>query len=127
MCIREGVSVGKMPRPASAPSPAHRRPAAASAAVRPGDAYLGPAAGKMTVYENLRKLNYDLVRAEERSKHADAVRADMARKQRIYEENVLRVKGALLVRGAARYLAMRGVLDAREIMSDCTVLQCGVD
>ena len=48
----------------------------------------------MTVYENLKKLNYDLVRAEERSKHAAAVRQDMERKQRIYEENVRRVKGA---------------------------------
>ena len=69
-----------------------RRPAAGG--VLPPDNYLGPSAGKQTVYETVKKLNYDLFRAEERSKHAQAVKDDMARKHRIYEENVQRVKGS---------------------------------
>ena len=83
-----------LPRPPSAPSPLPRRPASAGAGVRPGDAYLGPSAGKMTVYENLKKLNYDLFRSEEKAKHAQSIAKDMSQKQRIYEDAVLRVKGA---------------------------------
>jgi hypothetical protein len=61
--------------------------------VLPPDNFLGPASGKMTVYENLKKLSYDLTRAEERARHTQAVQDDMARKHRIYAENVQRVRG----------------------------------
>jgi hypothetical protein len=47
----------------------------------------------MTVYENLKRLSYDLNRAEERARHTQAVKDDIARKHRIYAENVQRVKG----------------------------------
>jgi hypothetical protein len=83
-----------MPRPATAPSPLHRPPARTHTAILPPDNYLGPATGKVTVHENLKKLKYDLFRAEERCKHAQAVKEDMARKHRIYEDSVCRVRGA---------------------------------
>lgn len=90
-----GAPFSKMPRPASAPSPAARRPTGRAGGVLPPDQFLGPTAGKQTVYETVKKLNYDLFRAEERSKHVEAVKEEMTRKHRIYEENVQRVKGAL--------------------------------
>lgn len=61
----------------------------------PPDNFLGPSMGKMTVYDNLKKLQYDLFRAEEKAKHVEAVKADMDRKHRIYVDNVMRVKGAV--------------------------------
>ena len=91
---RVAGTISKVTRPASAPSPVLRQPAQHAPETLPPDNYLGPAAGKMTVYENLKKLQYDLFRAEERSKHAEAVQKDMERKHRIYADNVRRVKGA---------------------------------
>lgn len=44
-------------------------------------------------YENLKRLKYDLGRAQERARHVEAVKLDLERKHRIYKENVSRVKG----------------------------------
>jgi hypothetical protein len=93
-------TIDKLPRPHSAPSPVPRPPANDNG-VLPHDAYLGPAAGKVTVYESLKRLNYDLGRAEERARHAEAVKQDMERKAKLYAENVRRVKGDF-IRKAAR-------------------------
>ena len=87
------VPLQKIPRPCSAPSPLPR-PRTATGNVLPADNYLGPAMGKTTVYDNLKKLQYDLFRAEEKAKYVEAVKTDMDRKHRIYVENVMRVKGA---------------------------------
>lgn len=87
------VPLQKIPRPCSAPSPQPRPPSGTTGNVLPADNYLGPAMGKMTVYDNLKKLQYDLFRAEEKAKHVEAVKADMDRKHRIYVDNVMRVKG----------------------------------
>lgn len=94
MIVSAAVPLNKIPRPVSAPSP-QPRPPTASGNVLPPDSYLGPAMGKMTVYDNLKKLQYDLFRAEEKAKHVEAVKADMDRKHRIYVDNVMRVKGQL--------------------------------
>jgi hypothetical protein len=88
-----GVPIGKMARPCTAPSPRPRPPRAEGSGVLPPDNYLGPAAGKMTVYENLKRLQYDLVRAEEKARQVEAVKEDLTRKHRIYVDGAARIKG----------------------------------
>eukprot|EP00892_Ulva_mutabilis_P005760 jgi/Ulvmu1/3556/UM166_0010.1 len=94
---RQGLSkatpMQKLPRPSSAPSPLPRRPT--SGRTLPPDNFLGPVAGKQTVYESLKRLKYDLGRAQERARHVEAVKLDLERKHNIYQESVSRVKGEL--------------------------------
>lgn len=44
-------------------------------------------------YESLKRLKYDLGRAQERARHVEAVKLDLEQKHRIYKENVARVQG----------------------------------
>jgi hypothetical protein len=103
-CCCAAVPLQKLPRPCSAPSP-QPRPPTATGNLLPADNCLGPAAGKVTVYDNLKKLQYDLFRAEEKAKQVEAVKIDLQRKHRIYVDDVQRVKGVLRLDGAGFLIA----------------------
>ena len=65
-----------------------RRPASASPAVIPPDSYLGPAAGKVTVYEQRSKLLFELDRAAARAAQHKSLADQLLHTANLSEEEV---------------------------------------
>lgn len=69
--------------------------AAAVVQVIPPDNYLGPAAGKMTVYEQHAKLLFELSRAQARAASQISRASHQSDTARIAEEEVVRLHGLI--------------------------------
>ncbi|EFJ45183.1 hypothetical protein VOLCADRAFT_118480 [Volvox carteri f. nagariensis] len=84
-------STAPRPRPASA-----RRPASASRSVIPPDPFLGPAMGKITVYEQRSKLLFELDRAQARAEQHRALAEQLRYTATLSSEEVAHIRGLLL-------------------------------
>jgi len=85
-------------RPSSsrpAPQEYPRRPASASPAVIPPDAYLGPALGKITVYEQRAKLLFELDRAAARAAQHKTLSEQLNHMANLSEDEVAKLRGML--------------------------------
>ncbi|GMH39038.1 hypothetical protein BSKO_06936 [Bryopsis sp. KO-2023] len=82
-------------RPQSAPMDRPRRPASASSKVIPPDSHLGPAHGKITVYEQRSKLMFEIDRAQARAAHKHTIAWNMLRNATFDEEEVKRLCGEI--------------------------------
>ncbi|GFR44833.1 hypothetical protein Agub_g6174 [Astrephomene gubernaculifera] len=95
-----GGAVEASPRAAGAQgSPAaRRRPSSASRAAPlvPPDAYLGPAMGKVTAYEQRSKLLFELDRAQARAEQHRVLAEQLQHKAQLSAKDVARARGALL-------------------------------
>ncbi|GFR41127.1 hypothetical protein Agub_g1775 [Astrephomene gubernaculifera] len=72
-----------------------RRPAGAGAGVIPPEPYLGPALGKMTVYEQRAKLLYQLDRARHRAAQHAAIIEQLANNKALTEAQMAELRGKL--------------------------------
>ena len=72
-----------------------RMPASASSNVIPPDGYLGPAQGKMTVYEQRARIIYELDRATNKAAQHGAVIEQLERMKGLTGEEVKRLRGQL--------------------------------
>ncbi|GLC44316.1 hypothetical protein PLESTB_000482800 [Pleodorina starrii] len=74
---------------------AGRRPSSAGARVIPPEPFLGPAAGKMTVYEQRAKLLYHLDRAKHRAAQHAAIIEQLSSNKALTEAQVAELRGKL--------------------------------
>ena len=74
-----------------------RRPASASPAVIPPDNFLGPATGKVTVYEQRSKLLFELDRAAARAAQHKSLADQLLHTANLSEEEVFKLRGMLQV------------------------------
>ncbi|KAG2490066.1 hypothetical protein HYH03_011531 [Edaphochlamys debaryana] len=72
-----------------------RRPASASRSVIPPDNYLGPALGKVTVYEQRARLLFDLDRAQARAEQHRALAEQLQHNANLSKEEVAHIRGML--------------------------------
>lgn len=70
-------------------------PASASSHVIPPDGHLGPAQGKMTVYEQRARIIYELDRAANKAAQHGAVIEQLERMKGLTSEEVKRLRGQL--------------------------------
>ncbi|GIL50691.1 hypothetical protein Vafri_6801 [Volvox africanus] len=98
-------STAPRPRPASArpgaltmppPPPGARRPASASRSVIPPDPFLGPAMGKVTVYEQRAKLLFELDRAQARAEQHRALAEQLRYTATLSSDEVAHIRGLLV-------------------------------
>ncbi|KXZ42945.1 hypothetical protein GPECTOR_110g238 [Gonium pectorale] len=86
-----GALSASPPRVPSGP----RRPASASRSLMPPDAYLGPAKGKQTVYEQRAKLLFELDRAQARAEQHRALADQLKHTANLSSEEAAHLRGLL--------------------------------